>query len=121
MLSYNIIYATLGYITYARLCYITFVMLRYITYATLCYMTYATLYNICYVLLYNISNVMLYNICNVLLYDIYGVANLYGLRDWVGMAPCMGPMSPLRACSTWAGLCPEKLVKTKTKNLCYVI
>ena len=27
------------------------------------------------------------------------------------MAPCMGPMSPVRACSVWAGLCPEKLVK----------
>ena len=40
-----------------------------------------------------------------------GVANLYGLWDWVGMAPCMGPMSPVRAHSLWAGLCPEKLVK----------
>ena len=29
------------------------------------------------------------------------------------MAPCMGPMSPVRAYSLWAGLCPEKLVKTK--------
>ena len=27
------------------------------------------------------------------------------------MAPCMRPMSPVRACSVWAGLCPEKLVK----------
>ena len=27
------------------------------------------------------------------------------------MAPCMGPMSPVRAYSLWAGLCPEKLVK----------
>ena len=27
------------------------------------------------------------------------------------MAPCMGPMSPVRACSVRAGLCPEKLVK----------
>ena len=27
------------------------------------------------------------------------------------MAPCMGPMSPVRACSVWEGLCPEKLVK----------
>ena len=27
-----------------------------------------------------------------------GVANLYGLWDWVGMAPGMGPMSPVRAC-----------------------
>ena len=39
------------------------------------------------------------------------MANLYGLWDWVGMAPCMGPMSPVRAYSFWAGLCPEKLVK----------
>ena len=39
-----------------------------------------------------------------------GVINLYGLWDWVGMALCMGPMSPLRAHSLWAGLCPEKLV-----------
>ena len=31
------------------------------------------------------------------------------------MAPCMGPMSPVRAYSLWADLCPEKLVKlTKT-------
>ena len=43
-----------------------------------------------------------------------GVANLYGLCDWVGMAPCMGPMSPVRAHSLWAGLCPEKLVKQFT-------
>ena len=42
-----------------------------------------------------------------------GVANLYGLWDWVGMAPCMGPMSPVHAYSLWAGLCPEKLVKNK--------
>ena len=28
-----------------------------------------------------------------------------------GMAPCMGPMSPVRAHSLWAGLCPEKPVK----------
>ena len=27
------------------------------------------------------------------------------------MAPGMGPMSPVRAHSLWAGLCPEKLVK----------
>ena len=27
------------------------------------------------------------------------------------MAPCMGPMSLIRAYSLWAGLCPEKLVK----------
>ena len=43
-----------------------------------------------------------------------GVASLYGLWDWVGMAPCMGPMSSVHAHSLWAGLCPEKLVKTKT-------
>ena len=41
-----------------------------------------------------------------------GVADLYGLWDWVGMAPCMGPMSPVSAFSLCAGLCPEKLVKT---------
>ena len=35
-----------------------------------------------------------------------GVANLYGLWDWVGMAS-------LWAYSLWAGLCPEKLVKLK--------
>ena len=29
----------------------------------------------------------------------------------------MGPMSPVRAYSLWAGLCPEKLVKlVKLKN-----
>ena len=44
------------------------------------------------------------------------VANLYGLWDWVPMAPCMGPMSPVRAHSLWAGLCPEKLVNLKTKT-----
>ena len=27
------------------------------------------------------------------------------------MAPCMGLMSPVRAYSLWAGLCPEKLAK----------
>ena len=27
------------------------------------------------------------------------------------MAPCKGPMIPVRAHSLWAGLCPEKLVK----------
>ena len=33
------------------------------------------------------------------------------------MAPCMGPVSPVRAYSLWAGLCPEKLVKqNKTKQ-----
>ena len=41
------------------------------------------------------------------------VANLYGLWDWVGMASCMGPMSPVHAYSLWAGLCPEKLGKQK--------
>ena len=40
-----------------------------------------------------------------------GVANPYGLWDWVGKAPCMGPMSPVRAHSLWAGLCPEKAGK----------
>ena len=40
-----------------------------------------------------------------------GVANLYGLLDWVGMAPSMGPVSPVRAYFLWAGLCPEKLAK----------
>ena len=40
-----------------------------------------------------------------------GVANLNGLLDWVGMAPRMGPISPVRAHFRWAGLCPEKLVK----------
>lgn len=40
-----------------------------------------------------------------------GVANLYGLCDWVGMAPPMGPMSPVRAHSDWANLCRDKLVK----------
>ena len=40
--------------------------------------------------------------------------SLDGLWDWVGMAPCMGPMSSVHAHSLWAGLCPEKLVKTKT-------
>ena len=39
-----------------------------------------------------------------------GVANLYGFWDGAWMAPCMGPMSPVRAHSLWAGLCPEKLV-----------
>ena len=39
------------------------------------------------------------------------MANIYGLWDWVGMAPYMGPMSIVRAYSLWAGLCPEKLVK----------
>ena len=31
------------------------------------------------------------------------------------MVPRMGPMSPVRAHSLWAGLCPEKLVKNKLK------
>ena len=44
------------------------------------------------------------------------MANLYGLWDWVGMAPCMGPMSPVRAYSLWAGLYPEKLVKPYNLN-----
>ena len=39
------------------------------------------------------------------------MANLNGLWDWVGMAPCIGHVSPVRAHSLWAGLCPEKLVK----------
>ena len=39
------------------------------------------------------------------------MANLNGLWDWVGMAPCMGPMSLVRAYFLWAGLCAEKLVK----------
>ena len=42
--------------------------------------------------------------------DPSGVANLYGFWDWAWMASCMGPMSPIRAHSLWAGLCPEKLV-----------
>ena len=40
-----------------------------------------------------------------------GVASLYGLCDWVGMAPRMGSMSPVRAHSDWANLCRDKLVK----------
>ena len=44
------------------------------------------------------------------------MANLNGLWDWVGMAPCMGPLSPVCAYSLWAGLCPEKLVKLKKKT-----
>ena len=39
-----------------------------------------------------------------------------GRWDWVGMAPCMGPMTPVRAYSLWAGLCPETLVKLKKKD-----
>ena len=31
-------------------------------------------------------------------------------------APCMGPMSSVRAHSLWAGLCPEKLVKKKKEK-----
>ena len=31
------------------------------------------------------------------------------------MAPCRGAMSPVRAHSLWAGLCPERLVKLKKK------
>ena len=45
-----------------------------------------------------------------------GGANLNGLWDWVEMAPCMGPMSPVRAYSLWAGLCPRKTCKTKHKT-----
>ena len=45
------------------------------------------------------------------------MANLNGLWDWVGMAPCMGPLSPVCAYSLWAGLFPEKLVKLKKKKL----
>ena len=41
-----------------------------------------------------------------------GVANLNGLWDWVEMAPCMGPMSPVRAYSLWA----RKTCKTKHKT-----
>ena len=40
-----------------------------------------------------------------------GVANLCGLWSWVGMAPRIGLIRPVRAYSLWAGLCPEKLVK----------
>ena len=46
-----------------------------------------------------------------------GVANLNGLWDWVEMAPCMGPMSSVRAYSLWAGLCPKKLVKQNIKQV----
>ena len=42
-----------------------------------------------------------------------GVANLNRLWDWEWMPPCMGLVSPVRAYSLWAGLCPEKLVKQK--------
>ena len=45
-----------------------------------------------------------------------GPTSLDGLWDWVGMAPCMGPISPFRAHSLWTGLCPGKLIKQKTKN-----
>ena len=45
------------------------------------------------------------------------MANLNGLWDWVGMAPCMRPMSPVCAYSLWAGLCPEKLVKQNKTNI----
>ena len=38
--------------------------------------------------------------------DSGGVANLYGLWDWVGMVPRMGPES-VRTHSLWAGLCLE--------------
>lgn len=36
---------------------------------------------------------------------------LQNMWDWIGMARCMGPMSPICAYSLYAGLCPEKLVK----------
>ena len=35
------------------------------------------------------------------------------------MAPCMGPMSLVRAHSPWAGLCPENAGKTKKQNIIY--
>ena len=44
--------------------------------------------------------------------DPSGKADLYGLWDWVGMEPSMGPMSPIRVHSLSTGLCPEKLVKS---------
>ena len=33
------------------------------------------------------------------------------------MAPCMGPMSPVRTYFPWAGMCPEKLVKKKIARI----
>ena len=33
------------------------------------------------------------------------------------MAPCKGAMSPVRAHSLWAALCPEKLVKLNKLSL----
>ena len=45
-----------------------------------------------------------------------GVGNLYGLWDWVGMAPrwhLEWDLSPVCAHSLWAGPCPEKLVNKK--------
>ena len=44
-----------------------------------------------------------------------GPTSLDGLWDWVEMAPCVGPMNPVRAHSLWTGLRPEKL-PSKTKN-----
>ena len=45
-----------------------------------------------------------------------GVTNLYGLWDWVGIAPRIGPES--RSCTfLWAGLCPEKLVNRAGKQI----
>ena len=44
------------------------------------------------------------------------VANLYGLWDWVGMASCMGPMSPVRGHSLRAGPVSRKAGKTKLKT-----
>ena len=52
------------------------------------------------------------NLKRVGVVDPSGVANLYGLWDWVGMAPRMGPESRF-ANSPWAGLCPEKPVVNK--------
>ena len=49
--------------------------------------------------------------------DPSGVANLYGLWDWVGMVARMGPMSPVRVHSPWAGLCPEKQVKKSNDDV----
>ena len=45
-----------------------------------------------------------------------GGANLNGLWDWVEMAPCMGPMSPVRAYYGQACV-QEKLVKQNIKQV----
>ena len=45
------------------------------------------------------------------------VASLYGLWDWVGMVPRMGPMSPVRVHSLWAGLRPEKQVNKSNDDV----